>query len=85
MQDMISKNISDEEALQSFLLDMDILLVSNEEKTLTPDGEMPSDIGHFNTIFAYFELGGWNVTEAHRDVMQKIIALHKPNDKRVQV
>jgi len=34
------------------------------------------------TMTAYFELGGWNITDQHRDAMLRIIEEHKPKDKK---
>ena len=34
------------------------------------------------TVHAYFELGGWNITESHRQIMNQIIEKFKPKDKR---
>lgn len=33
------------------------------------------------TVYAYLELGGWNVTEDHKQIMDKIISKFKPKDK----
>lgn len=32
-------------------------------------------------MYAYFELGGYNTTDEHKETMKKMISLHKPNDK----
>ena len=31
-------------------------------------------------IYATFEIGGFNITEAHRETMKNIISLHRPNE-----
>ena len=33
------------------------------------------------TVYAYLELGGWNVTEEHKQTMDRIICKFKPKDK----
>ena len=33
------------------------------------------------TVYAYLELGGWNVTEEHKQTMDRIISKFKPKDK----
>ena len=32
------------------------------------------------TLYASFELGGFHATDAHKETMQKILSLHKPNE-----
>ena len=34
------------------------------------------------TMKAYFELGGWNTTEQHKNTMERIIEKYKPKDKK---
>lgn len=34
------------------------------------------------TVNSYFELGGWNLTEEHKRVMDQIITKYKPKDKK---
>ena len=35
----------------------------------------------YTIVYAYLELGGWNVTEEHKQTMDRIISKFKPKDK----